>query len=134
MIPFERSARASSRSIGFAHCVFLMEMENDVTGDRRAIRPVEHECPQCGSMRLREALVMSAFWQDERLVVVDDMPALVCEACGERFYDDATVVGARPDAGDGFPASKAAKYIHVPMFSFSHRIPAGSVETVEADG
>lgn len=96
--------------------------------------PVEHECPQCGSTRLRESLVKSAFWQDERLVVVDNIPAVVCEACGERFYDDATVTALDLMQGDGFPVSEAVSHMHVPVFSFSHRIPAELTELAEAEG
>ncbi|MGB3387642.1 MAG: type II toxin-antitoxin system MqsA family antitoxin [Pseudaminobacter sp.] len=95
---------------------------------------VEHECPQCGSTRLHETLVKSAFWQDERLVVVDNIPAVVCEACGERFYDDATVTALDLMQGDGFVASEAGIHMHVPVFSFSHRIPAELTEVAEVDG
>ncbi|MDP3897883.1 MAG: type II toxin-antitoxin system MqsA family antitoxin [Mesorhizobium sp.] len=94
---------------------------------------VEHECPQCGSTRLRESLVKSAFWQDDRLVVVEDIPAVICEACGERFYDDATVTALDLMHGDGFPAGDAASHMHVPVFSFSHRIPAELVQLAEAE-
>jgi len=49
-------------------------------------------CMQCGSASLQATMVRSAFWQGERLVVIEDIPAMVCNACQERFYDDATVV------------------------------------------
>jgi YgiT-type zinc finger domain-containing protein len=39
---------------------------------------------------LREALVKSTFWQDDRLVVAENIPAVVCDSCAERYYDDAT--------------------------------------------
>ena len=32
----------------------------------------------------------SAFWHDDRLVVIENVPALVCNTCGEQFYDDGT--------------------------------------------
>ncbi|WEX10807.1 type II toxin-antitoxin system MqsA family antitoxin [Chelativorans sp. AA-79] len=81
-------------------------------------------CPQCGSTALREELVKSALWQGERLVVVENIPAVVCGRCGERFYDDATVTALDLLQGDGFPAEKATARIDVPVFSFSHRVPA----------
>lgn len=95
---------------------------------------VEHECPQCGSTRICETVVKSAFWHDERLVVVDNIPAVVCEACGERFYDDATVTALDLMQGDGFPASEAGKHMHVPVFSFSQRVPVELTELAEAEG
>lgn len=93
---------------------------------------IEHECPQCGSMQLYETLVKSAFWQDEHLIVVDNIPAVVCEACGERFYDDVTVTALDLMQGDGFPANEAVAHMHVPVFSYSHRIPAELTKIAEA--
>ena len=46
-------------------------------------------CTNCGGADVRRADVRSAFWHDDRLVVVEDIPALLCGACGEQFYDDA---------------------------------------------
>jgi YgiT-type zinc finger domain-containing protein len=62
--------------------------------------------------------VRSAFWHDDRLVVVEDIPALVCGACAEQFYDDTTVVGLDLLRGEGFPAEKARGELRVPVFSF----------------
>ena len=66
--------------------------------------------------------VRSAFWQDDRLVVVQDIPALVCGACAEQFYDDATVIGLDLLRGDGFPAEEARTELRVPVFSFGDRV------------
>jgi YgiT-type zinc finger domain-containing protein len=96
-----------------------------------AMTPVEHECPQCGSTRLHETLVKSAFWQDERLVVVDNIPAVVCEACGERLYDDATVTALDLMQGDGFQPDDAQGHMHVPIFSFAHRVPPELIKLAE---
>ena len=83
-------------------------------------------CASCGSASLRASQVRSAFWQDDRLVVVEDIPALVCGACAEQFYDDATVVGLDLLRGEGFPAEKARAELRVPVFSFSDRARAKS--------
>ena len=78
-------------------------------------------CTNCGSVDLRARQVRSAFWQDDRLVVVEDIPALVCGACAEQFYDDNTVVGLDLLRGEGFPAEKARAELRVPVFSFGNR-------------
>ena len=83
-------------------------------------------CASCGSASLRASQVRSAFWQDDRLVVVEDIPALVCGACAEQFYDDATVVGLDLLRGEGFPAGKARAELRVPVFSFGDRAAAKS--------
>ena len=75
-------------------------------------------CANCGSANVSIRHVRSAFWQDDRLVVVEDIPALVCGACAEQFYDDATVVGLDLLRGGGFPAQEARTELRVPVFSF----------------
>jgi len=76
-------------------------------------------CANCGSVNVSISHVRSAFWQDDRLVVVEDIPALVCGACAEQFYDDATVVGLDLLRGGGFPAEQASAELRVPVFSFA---------------
>jgi YgiT-type zinc finger domain-containing protein len=75
-------------------------------------------CANCGSANVGMRHVRSAFWQDERLVVVENIPALVCGACAEKFYDDATVVELDLLRGEGFPAKLARAELSVPVFSF----------------
>ena len=83
-------------------------------------------CANCGSVDVRIRHVRSAFWQDDRLVVVEGIPALVCGACAEQFYDDTTVVGLDLLRGEGFPAEKARAELRVPVFSFGDRAAAKS--------
>ena len=78
-------------------------------------------CTNCGSTKVSASHVRSAFWQDDRLVVVEGIPALVCGACAEQFYDDNTVVGLDLLRGEGFPAEKARAELRVPVFSFGDR-------------
>lgn len=79
-------------------------------------------CSQCGGTRLRSHIVRSAFWDDDRLVVVEDIPAAVCMDCNERYYDDTTVVLLDLLRGDGFPPEKALREITVPVFSLRDRM------------
>jgi YgiT-type zinc finger domain-containing protein len=83
-------------------------------------------CANCGSADVHMGQVRSAFWQDDRLVVVEGIPALVCGACAEQFYDDSTVVGLDLLRGDGFPPEDARAELRVPVFSFSDRARAKS--------
>ena len=83
-------------------------------------------CTNCGSANVSASRVRSAFWQDDRLVVVEGIPALVCGACAEQFYDDTTVVGLDLLRGEGFPAKKAHAELRVPVFSFDDRAAAKS--------
>jgi len=91
-----------------------------------ADRPSGTSCTNCGSLDVHMSHVHSAFWQDDRLVVVEDIPAFVCGACAEQFYDDATVVGLDLLRGEGFPSEKARAELRVPVFSFGDRAGAKS--------
>jgi YgiT-type zinc finger domain-containing protein len=82
------------------------------------------ECTQCGAAALQAKMVRSAFWQDERLVVIDGIPALVCEACQERFYDDATVMLLDLKRGEGFRPEDAVAEMLVPVFTLRPRTAA----------
>ncbi|MDW7712001.1 MAG: type II toxin-antitoxin system MqsA family antitoxin [Deferrisomatales bacterium] len=78
-------------------------------------------CGNCGSEQVCSTTVRSAFWHGDRLVVVEDVPALVCDACHEQFYDDGTVVVLDLLQGDGFPPEQARRELRVPVFSFEDR-------------
>ncbi len=79
-------------------------------------------CTNCGGTEVQMRQVRSAFWQEDRLVVVEDIPAMVCLACGERFYDDTTAIVLDLLHGEGFPPEKARGEMRVPVFSFADRL------------
>lgn len=81
-------------------------------------------CPGCGGSDIGMARVRSAFFHGDRLVVIEDIPALVCSGCNEQFYDDRTVVVLDLLRGDGFPPEEAREEIRVPVFSFRDRLIA----------
>jgi YgiT-type zinc finger domain-containing protein len=66
--------------------------------------------------------VRSAFWHQDRLVVVEEIPAIVCDACHEQFFDDRTIVVLDLLRGDGYPPEKSCGELRVPVFSFRDRI------------
>jgi len=88
------------------------------------IRQPPVACTSCGSADTRSARVRSAFWDGDRLVVVEDIPAVVCEACSEQSYDDGTVVALDLLRGEGFPEEQARAHLRVPVFSFHGRSAA----------
>lgn len=78
-------------------------------------------CPRCGGP-LTARTVKSAFWSATGVVVVEDIPAHVCDACVEQFYDDRVSDALRRLAEQGFPADQASRQMVVPVFSLSGRI------------
>ncbi|HML08520.1 MAG TPA: type II toxin-antitoxin system MqsA family antitoxin [Xanthobacteraceae bacterium] len=75
-------------------------------------------CPVCESTDTRQARVRSAFWHNDCLVVIEEVPALVCNTCGEQFYDDAAVHMIDQMRANGFPPEDAVRELRVPVFSF----------------
>jgi YgiT-type zinc finger domain-containing protein len=66
---------------------------------------------------MRPAMVKTAIWQGERLFLVEDIPAQVCDSCLEQFYDDDTTDALRRLTEDGFPGARSKREILVPVFS-----------------
>ncbi len=78
-------------------------------------------CPRCQTA-LAARTVRSAVWQNDRVAIVEDIPALVCGTCMEQFYDDDVSDALRRLTEDGFPAADADREVRVPVFSLSGRI------------
>jgi YgiT-type zinc finger domain-containing protein len=66
---------------------------------------------------MRPAVVKTAIWEGERVFLVEDIPAQVCDSCLEQFYDDETTDALRRLTEDGFPGARAKREILVPVFS-----------------
>ncbi|MEW5959697.1 MAG: YgiT-type zinc finger protein [Chloroflexota bacterium] len=44
-------------------------------------------CPACFTGRLQRRQIAYVEWHGKKLLVVNRMPAIVCDVCGERIYD-----------------------------------------------
>ena len=77
-------------------------------------------CPTCSFGRLHREMVHTSIWMGRRLVIVEDVPALVCRTCGEQYYEDETSMTLDLMRGAGFPESRAARFVSVPVFSFDN--------------
>ena len=79
-------------------------------------------CPRCEGTA-RSARVRTAIWQaDDSLVVVEDIPARVCDTCMEQFYDEDVSDALRQLMERGFPSSEAKRVITVPVFTLEGRV------------
>ena len=78
-------------------------------------------CPRCQAA-LAAKTVRTTIWQGDRVAIVEDIPAHVCNSCMEQFYDDDVSDALRRLAEDGFPAEAAVREIRVPVFSLQGRI------------
>ena len=71
---------------------------------------------------MHEETVKTAIWRDERLFVVEDIPAQVCGSCMEQFYDDETTDVLRRLTEESFSSIEPQREIVVPIFSLAGRI------------
>lgn len=90
----------------------------DAVPDFTGAAPVRIVCDRCADSPLREARISTAFWQGDGLVVLRNIPAMVCPACGEEYVDDETVVALDRMRGNGFAGCVAAAPLPVPVFDF----------------
>ncbi|GAB4547919.1 MAG: hypothetical protein Kow0063_42750 [Anaerolineae bacterium] len=48
-------------------------------------------CPYCHTGRLQHRDMVYVQWHGDDLLVVDRMPAIICDVCGEKAYDEQAV-------------------------------------------
>jgi YgiT-type zinc finger domain-containing protein len=85
-------------------------------------------CPKCQE-KTRFSMVRTSIWKDDRLFVIEDVPAQFCDSCMEQYYSDKTTEAIKRLADDGFPAAKVTREILVPVFSL-----AGDTEPANVAG
>ncbi len=78
-------------------------------------------CPRCGEA-MTAATVRTTVWREDRVAIVEDIPAHVCDSCVEQFYDEDVSDALRGLVEQGLPAEEAAREITVPVFSLEGRI------------
>ena len=78
-------------------------------------------CPRCGEA-MAAAAVRTAIWREDRVAIVEDIPARVCGACAEQFYDEDVTDALRGLVEQGLPPEEAAREITVPVFSLKGRV------------
>ena len=75
-------------------------------------------CDRCQTGVLGLGAISTAFWQAEGLVVVRNIPAMLCPDCGEQYVDDLTVVQLDQLRGQRFAGLATLDRIIVPMLDF----------------
>ena len=91
------------------------EMEREEDSDT-------HLCEQCG-LATAESIVTATFWGERGLVVIENVPARVCQRCEAQFYDDDTTQRIARLTQQVFPRPKPERMITVPVFSMVRRDP-----------
>ena len=75
----------------------------------------ELECEYCGGV-IQTKKVTVEYWYEGKLVIIRDMPVGVCEECGERYYEAATLEQLDAIARE---SESAQERISVPVMAFA---------------
>lgn len=86
------------------------------------------ECTSCAGGMLRHDQVSTALWRGDGLVVIEDVPALVCVRCGERYFEDRTAMALDMMKADKGPDNPPARILSVPVYIFA---PPGGARAEE---
>ena len=78
-------------------------------------------CPRCNRLT-HAAVVRTNIWQGESLIVVEDIPAQLCELCGEQYYDPLTSDALRLLVED-LKSAAPKRVMEVTVYSLEGRIP-----------
>ncbi len=87
-------------------------------------------CPRCGT-GMRPGETKTVVWMEDRLFIVEDVPAQVCDSCVEQFYDEETTDAIRRLTEEGFPASELKREVLVPIYSLHKRMHRCDVHSDE---
>jgi len=58
-------------------------------------------------------------WKGNALIVVEDIPALVCRSCGERYFEDETAMALDMMRGGRGTSGDPARILQVPVYSYA---------------
>lgn len=75
-------------------------------------------CDRCQEGVLAEKPIQSAFWRGTGLVVIRNIPAMVCPVCGEEYVADRTAIGLDRMRGSGFSAPATVERMIVPVLDY----------------
>jgi len=82
----------------------------------------DYTCESCGSSTHADQ-VNVCLWHGDRLVIVEKVPARVCDRCFEQYFDQLTVFKLDTLRGTGFPAAAATCVLQVPVYTFPQDTP-----------
>ena len=75
-------------------------------------------CKRCELGGLQPKHIETAFWRNGGLMVIRNIPAMVCPTCGEEYVSDETALGLDRMRGNGFLPNSASERMIVPVFEY----------------
>ena len=81
-------------------------------GDSKVVKRTYHQCHFCGGHVSEQKVTVDYRWGEELMTVIKNVPAGVCEACGEKYFK-ADVVRAMEKTARS--RSKPKEVLQVPV-------------------
>ena len=75
------------------------------------------KCPYCGKGTYADIGRLTLAIND-RLVLIDDVPALICKGCMEQFFGEEILAKVERLRGDGLEATEPQEILQVPVYSW----------------
>lgn len=93
-------------------------MADDIGNINAAPQVPVVECDHCHGTALVPRQIRIAFWQHNGLIVLRNIPAMVCPGCGTEYMSDQTIVRLDARRARCSGAARADATIIVPVFDF----------------
>ncbi len=87
-----------------------------MTTEKEAVEE-EFVCTNCGNKETKDTTVDVTMWSENRLVLIENVPARICTGCDEQYYEDWAATKIRQLTASGFPKSRVAREITVPVYT-----------------
>lgn len=84
---------------------------------------------KCGYM-LRAGEAKTVLWVQDQMILVENIPAMICDGCGEQYYDDEITEGLLRLTEQTFPWAEKVRDITVPVYTIKRRERAPESEQV----
>ncbi len=76
------------------------------------------ECHNCSKEATLDVVKIS-LWRYDRLVIVEDVPAYICQNCGEQYYSEETEAKLTGLTSRRFPKELQVRIEEVPVYSLN---------------
>jgi YgiT-type zinc finger domain-containing protein len=84
----------------------------NVEGDSEIMKRTYHQCHFCGGQVSEQQVTVDYRWGDDLITVIRNVPAGVCEVCGEKYFKAAVVKAMEKTAQS---RSKPKEVLQVPV-------------------
>ncbi len=87
-------------------------MERGFSATEEAVSKRYNRCHFCGGTVAEQRVVVDYRWGEDLLAIIEDVPAGVCDTCGERYFKAAVVKAMERTAKS---QARARRTIEVPV-------------------